>query len=140
MRTLIWAIIIIIVIIMLSRRRREDAVTHVSSEIPIDISPELSSLDQKLTRIIFECGYHVNYELYSHPSRSFTLNKSKMYICTSCAEDDRLLYMGLHEVAHLVTHSDHTSDDAHGPAWESTFRSLLSKAKELGYLVQGNLI
>ena len=135
MQTLILAIVIIIVIILLSRRREDHVVVG-----PVETSPELSLLDQKLTRVIFECGYHVAYELYSHPSRSFTLNKSKMYICTSCAEDDRLLYMGLHEVAHLVTHSDHAGEDAHGPVWESTFRSLLSKAQELGYLVQGNLV
>lgn len=137
MQTLILAILIVILIIVFTKRREFLREQHLEVSA---MSNELSSLDQKLSHIISECGYHVNYELYSHPSRSFTLNKSKIYICTSCATDDRLIYMSLHEVAHLLTHTDHTNEDAHSPAWEATFRILLSKAQELGYLVQGNLV
>lgn len=135
MQSLILAILIVLIIILLMKKR-ESRVEVVSN------SGELEELDRKLSHIITECGYHVDYEIYSHPSRSFTLNKSKMYICTSCATDDRLIYMSLHEVAHLLTQTEHqgSEEDAHGPAWEAVFKVLLNKAKELGYLVHGNLV
>jgi len=94
----------------------------------------LNELNAKIAHVVSECGFHASYEIYSHPSKTFTLNKTKMYVCTSCAENDRLLYMGLHEVAHVLTATSHSSEDAHGPTWEGTFKILLDKASSLGYL------
>lgn len=145
MRTLIVAIIIIVVIVLILRKRREEAESlgteSVQNEVTFAPSSQLSELDIKLAHVVSECGFQAHYELHSHPSKTFTLNKSKMYVCTSCAEDDRLLYMGLHEVAHVLTGSSHEGQsDAHGPAWEFTFRTLLTKAGQLGYLNPAMLI
>lgn len=134
MRTLIIAIVIIIVVIILMRRRSTNEVT-MASDLGLDQeTQDINALNAKISHVVSECGYQANYEIYSHPSKTFTINKHKMYVCTSCAENDRLLYMGLHEVAHVLTSTFHSSEDAHGQVWEGTFRVLLTKADELGYL------
>ena len=140
MQTLILAIIIVIIIICLTSRRKERETkleSHVASqsESPSEPNsdPEVDILRSKINTILSACGYDIKYELYSHPNKTFTLNKQKMFVCTSCASDDRLLYMGLHEAAHILT--TNRNEDEHGPDWEATFKTLLDAARRLNMMI-----
>jgi len=126
LQTLIIAIIVIILLVWFTSKHADEP------EVENGYTPAaILNLKSKVDLILEACGYDIKYELHSHPNKTFTLNKKKIYICTSCASDDRLLYIGLHEAAHLLT----SNPETHGVEWETTFKTLLKKGQELGLLL-----
>lgn len=61
---------------------------------------------------------------------SYTINKRKIYLCTSHSgtqyDDNMLIYVTLHELAHVIT-----KEIGHGPEFVGNFRKLLEKAIRL---------
>jgi hypothetical protein len=98
-------------------------------------SGKIEELDEKLHNVLASLGYEGTFELTDHPSKSFTHNKKDVYVCTSCSANniDKLLYVGLHEIAHSLSSRSHEKDP-HGPEWKSIFMKLLESAGDLGYL------
>ena len=133
----ILAIIVIITIVYIIQ-------TICVSEKSIS-DPILLEADKRIKHILAMNGYRVKYNMKIHPNATFTKNKTEMNICKSCVYDknstseieetipilDKVVYMGLHEAAHVV---NVYSKDSHDEVWKNLFKSLLVKATELGYL------
>lgn len=66
-------------------------------------------------------------------SATYTLNKSKIYICVENADkvpydDNTMIYVILHELAHALN----DKDIGHSEAYRKIFTSLLSRAEKYG--------
>lgn len=91
-------------------------------------------INYRVRETLLKAGYKVDYRLHSTTISNFTKDKKDIYICTSCIDDDKtdlekLTYVGLHEVAHVLCKSkDHTEE------WKNIFKKLLYTAANLGYL------
>jgi hypothetical protein len=128
---LVTVIVIVIIAAMLAEK-------SVSTQTCI---PEL---DARVAEVLKACGYNIKYNLVDHATKTFTVNKTNIFICTSCVSDgsdvikmDRLLYVALHEIAHVL--SSEVGENSHGPEWESMFKTLLFKAVSLKYLDSAKL-
>ena len=69
---------------------------------------------------------------YYKGKKSYTINKSKMYLCLrdengDYYNDNTLMYVSLHELAHAITH-----EIGHTQLFQDNFDKLLQKASELG--------
>lgn len=96
----------------------------------------MEELNYKVNHVLRKIGHHKKYKLQSHPKLTYTSNKRDIFVCTSCnknQDDEKLLYMALHETSHALDHSSH-SKDSHGEKWERIFKKLLLTAADLGYL------
>ena len=133
--TIIIIVLIVIILVVLKHDKGEKADT----KIRVDTSRQMTALEIKLLEIVESAGYQANYKLSEHPTKSFTQNKSDLYICTSCISDDdeKLLYVGLHEVSHSLSPS--FGKNSHDERWKSTFMKLLKTAADLGYLDKDRL-
>jgi hypothetical protein len=94
----------------------------------------ISGLKDKLEKITKASGYQTRYRLIDHPSSNYTQNKQDIHICTTCdAPENKLLYIGLHEVAHTICKTS-KGKHSHDEKWNTVFHDLLATANRLGYL------
>ncbi len=128
LKTLIITIVIIIIVITFTSKHNFKSKSENDSI--------MLELDHRVSRVLKECGYNINYNMKSHPTKTLTIDKSQVYICQSCiknesniVEMDKLVYVGLHEAAHVVTKTHNHSNE-----WDALFRTFLLKAADLGYL------
>jgi hypothetical protein len=129
---IIVILIVLTVLILVLRDRKK----HANQDLRyfIDTSRLMTDLEIKILEVVQSAGFKANYKLSEHPTKSFSQNKTDLYICTSCVseDDEKLLYMGLHEVAHSLCPS--FGQHSHDEKWSSTFMKLLETAADLGYL------
>lgn len=99
----------------------------------------------KVDRIMQECnnkyiekfgGSKSKYMLKEHPDKSFSFMKRSIYLKIrkedgSFYDDQTLIYVGLHELAHTVCGK--LDGDAHGPEFQLVFGRLLDIGIELNY-------
>lgn len=78
----------------------------------------------------FNRGYE-NIPIYIS-NESYTINKQKIYICIgNNLLPEELMYVILHEVAHVITPVDEHSE-GHGPSFMRNFDNILNDASKLG--------
>lgn len=116
-------VLLILLVIFISHSRKEKKG-----------DPELNRLQKKLKLIVREAGFSARFRLSQHPRANYTQGKQNIYICTSCVEqEEKLLYIGLHEIAHVLCKTSH-GKDSHDERWKAVFFKLLQTAAHLGYL------
>lgn len=117
-------IILVIILIIITWNVQEDKKK----------STKISSLKDKLEKITKASGYEPRYRLIDHPSSNYTQDKRDIHICTTCdAPENKLLYIGLHEVAHTICKTS-KGKHSHDEKWNTVFHDLLATANRLGYL------
>jgi len=101
------------------------------------LSPLLHEVNRRLQHILAMSKIKVDYNLIDHPELTFAEDKKDISLCSSCVIEnsnnipkiDRLLYMTLHEVSHVINKGEN-----HDENFEQIFKSLLLMAAKLGYL------
>lgn len=101
------------------------------------LSPLLYEVNRRLQHILAMSKIKVDYNLMDHPELTFAEDKKDISLCSSCVIEnsnnipkiDRLLYMTLHEVSHVINKGEN-----HDENFEQIFKSLLLMAAKLGYL------
>jgi hypothetical protein len=96
----------------------------------VDTDQKLVQIKDKITMVdprIEQLNFHVN------DTEAFILDKKDIHICLKDKngdyhDDNFLVYIALHEVAHALIPSDTTK---HPPVFEDTFNKLLHKATAL---------
>lgn len=121
----ITILIIFIIYIVLFRRKEEEPQENVQIT---------EHINYRVRETLFKAGYKVSYSLHSSTISNFTKDKNEIYLCTTCIDDDKtdlekLTYVGLHEVAHVLCKSKNHTDE-----WKGIFKNLLYTAADLGYL------
>ena len=112
------------------------SVKNITENISDEDLAILSEINSKIQIILKEIGFdHVDYVMKKHPLKSFTKAKKEINICMDCTEydDHKLLYTSLHEVAHVITQTNHASQ-VHDDKWWNNFNLLLDTGEKLGYL------
>lgn len=148
MKTLVIIIVFIIILLILYKQKPNKKKVETKQSIQLDLSEntepspellELVRLNAKVQDVVNNAGYEKKYDLASHPTKSFMRNKKELYVCTSCAngDDEKLLYIGLHEVAHGISTS--SGRHSHDEEWKGIFMNLLNTAARLGYLDQNKI-
>ena len=94
---------------------------------------KIDVLKEKIGRVIPEI-HHV--ELYGS-NKSFTIDKKVSYICLKDAngsyyQDNMLVYVILHELAHVLCDEVRPPNEEHTPKWEAIFKELLARAEAGG--------
>lgn len=122
----ITILIIFVIYIIISRKKKE--------ETPEQNAQIAEHINHRVRETLFKAGYKVSYSLHSSTLSNFTKDKKEIYLCTTCVDDDKtdlekLTYVGLHEVAHVLCKSKNHSDE-----WKNIFKKLLYTAADLGYL------
>ncbi len=145
-KTIVALILIIIVVLIIINTIRNESDGDLKAfltqgikkkaQIPKYDMKLLYEINKKIQKILNSAGfYDIKYQLQSHPIKSFTKAKKDIHICIQCAQYDikKLLYIGLHEVAHVMTRTYHNNEE-HNDEWWNIFHRLLNAAKDLGYL------
>lgn len=63
---------------------------------------------------------------------SYTWKKNKIFLCLGNFEQEHLVYVYLHELAHAAT--DPSETDAHGEKWKRNFEYFLDEATHAGII------
>ena len=122
----VWIIVIIVILILFAiifsiywnireNHLQEDPMLWKLKEILTPLHPSVKQL-----------------RLYKS-DKSYTINKEKIYLCLKDEKDEyyptnHLLYVMIHELAHLVN----KDDVGHTPKFHAIFEELLDKAYDLG--------
>ena len=107
--------------------------TNIIENYALPTDPILLELREKLTKL------HPRFKdikIYSG-DRSYTINKSRVYICL---KDENgmyyskmmLMYVGVHECAHILCPEIDTSTDTHSKEFFVIFNQLLERASDMG--------
>lgn len=133
MQTFVLIIIVLIIVFLVCKGEGRNA-KDISVSSSRGRRTKIEKLDYTLKKILRSAGYKAKYELSEHPTKSFSKNKNDLYVCTSCVPEDeeKLLYIALHEVAHTISPS--FGKNSHDEKWQLVFKTLLKTAADLGYL------
>ena len=111
---IIFIIIIIIIILAIC------FVWYITKENPMvtEVRKRLRLLEPNLKFNVYE---------NTLTDSTFTLSKTNIYLCTKTKDINTLTYVGIHELAHIKTHTY-----GHDKDFIKNFRELLNKANQMG--------
>jgi hypothetical protein len=101
--------------------------------------PYLESFKPLISKILEKSGYHmfdqtIPIHIFNSNDRTYTINKQKIYMVTQKPNGERynrdtLLYVLLHEIAHILSPDEHHTKDFY-----RVEKRLHSSAVDLGYI------
>jgi hypothetical protein len=106
--------------------------------LPYKPTPLIMRLKYKLSLVDPKFA---KYDIRESSSSSYTENKSTIYICCKDPktglyyDDDVLIYVCLHECAHVLS-----SRYGHHDQFKEIFRNLLDKARQVGVYKRGTIV
>lgn len=77
---------------------------------------------------------NLNYKIYHSSLRSFTKNKKEIYLFTSNYNQDTILFVALHEIAHIICEDEHHTD-----TFYQIEKALHQNAVKLGFIDVGRI-
>ncbi len=101
------------------------------SKLYINPYNELIIKQIKNELILFNQGYE-NISINIDYNQSYTINKKDIYICIGDNTLSQIMYIVLHEIAHILTSP---SNDEHNDEFKSNFNMLIKQAKILNIQV-----
>jgi hypothetical protein len=73
---------------------------------------EIQEIKPILNQIINYSGINnLNYKIYSSSLHSFTKNKQEIYLFTGNYNQDTILFVALHEIAHIICKEEHHTEN-----------------------------
>ena len=128
---IIIILVVIIMYIFFSRKKEEN----------VEENEQIAEhINYRVRETLLKAGYKVTYRLHSSMISNFTKDKKDIYLCTTCVDGDKtdlekLTYVGLHEVAHVLCKSKNHTDE-----WKIIFKKLLYTAADLQYLDRKKIV
>jgi Zn-dependent peptidase ImmA (M78 family) len=91
---------------------------------------EIQSIKPIINQILNDSGIHnLNYKLYNSQLHSFTKNKKEIYLFTGNYNQDTILFVALHEIAHIICEDEH-----HTEKFQQIEKILHQNAVKLGFI------